>query len=64
MLLLVPRLASIATVATAVTLAAAVPGTLLLTATGGATDIVTGRDALGGLLVIAWVLGLALGRRP
>ena len=60
-LLLVPRLATIATVATAVTLAAAVPGTLLLTAAGGATDTATGRDALGGLLVIAWVLGVALG---
>jgi hypothetical protein len=61
LLLLVPRLATIATVATAVTLAAAVPGTLLLTATGGATDTATGRDALGGLLVIAWVVGVALG---
>ena len=55
------RLATIATIATAVTLAAAVPGALILSATGGATDVASGRAALGGLLVIAWVAGIGVG---
>ena len=62
-LLIVPGLARVATIAAAGTLAAAVAGALLLSAAGGgdgaATDI--GRTALGGLLVIAWLGGAALG---
>ena len=61
LLVVATRLATIATIATAVTLAAAVPGTLILSATGGATDVASGRTALGGLLVIAWVAGIGVG---
>jgi hypothetical protein len=62
-LLIVPGLARVTTIAAIATLAAAVAGALLLSATGGgdgaATDI--GRAALGGLLVIAWLGGVGLG---
>jgi hypothetical protein len=62
-LLIVPGIARVATIAAVATLAAAVAGALLLSAAGGgdgaATDI--GRAALGGLLVVAWVGGVALG---
>jgi hypothetical protein len=61
LLLVVPRLALIAATATAVTLAAAVPGALLLSATGGSDNVAFGRMALGGLLVIAWIAGVLVG---
>ncbi len=61
LLVVATRLATIATIATTVTLAAAVPGALILSATGGATDVASGRAALGGLLVIAWVAGIGVG---
>jgi hypothetical protein len=60
-LLVVGRLARIASVATLATLAAAIPAALLLSATGGPDDAAAGRIALSGLLVIAWVVGLAFG---
>lgn len=60
-LLIVPRLAAAASVATVGTIAAAVPGSLLLTSMGGAADLASGRAALGGLLVIGWVVGIAIG---
>jgi hypothetical protein len=62
LLLIVPGLARAATVAAVATLAAAVAGALLLSATGGAEggDAAFGRTALGGLLVIAWVCGFGL----
>ena len=55
------RLARITSVATLATLAAAIPAALLLSATGGPDDTATGRLALSGLLVIAWVVGLVFG---
>lgn len=61
LLLAVGRLARIASVATLATLAAAVPATLLLTATGSPNDAAAGRIALSGLLAIAWVVGLGFG---
>ena len=60
-LLIVPRLAAAACMATVGTVAAAVPGSLLLTSMGGAADLSSGRAALGGLLVIGWVLGIVIG---
>ncbi len=59
-LLIVPRLAAAACIATVGTIAAAVPGSLLLTSMGGAADLASGRAALGGLLVIGWVVGIVI----
>ncbi|MEO6207432.1 MAG: hypothetical protein ABIP77_05715 [Candidatus Limnocylindrales bacterium] len=60
-LLILPRLAAAACVATVGTIAAAVPGSLLLTSMGGAADLASGRAALGGLSVIGWVVGIVIG---
>jgi hypothetical protein len=60
-LIVVGRLARVTSVATLATLAAAIPAALLLSATGGPDDLAAGRIALSGLLVIAWVVGLAFG---
>ncbi len=61
LLLLVPRLARIATIATLATLAAVVPGAVLLLATSDPSAMEAGRSALGGLMIIAWVAGIAIG---
>jgi hypothetical protein len=61
LLLLVPGLARIAGIATIATLAAAIPGSLLLSAMGGSADAAAAGVVLGGLLVIAWVAGLVVG---
>ena len=58
-LLLVPILARVAAIATPATLAAAIPGALLVTVLSGSNDEAAARPLLGGLLVIAWVAGLA-----
>ena len=58
-LLLVPILARVAAIATTATLAAAIPGALLVTVLGGSNDEAAARPFLGGLLVIAWVAGVA-----
>ena len=60
-LLLVPRLAGAAVVATVATLAAAIPGALLLASMGAAADPASSRGALGVLLVVGWVVGFCLG---
>ena len=60
-LLLVPRFAAAATFAAIATLVAAIPGAVLLSSMGGANDAPTARVALGGLLVVGWVIGLAIG---
>ena len=59
LLLIVPVLARSAAIATVATLAAAIPGTLILSVAGGSNDEAAVRPLLGGLLVIAWVVGLA-----
>jgi hypothetical protein len=59
-LLAVPRLARVAAVATLATIAAAVSGALLLSATGSPDDVAAGRAALGGLIAIAWGVGLVV----
>ena len=61
LLLLVPRIARIATTATLATLAAVIPGSVLLLATSDPSAVAAGRSALGGLMIIAWVAGLAVG---
>lgn len=60
-LLVVPRLAAAACIGTVGTIAAAVPGSLILTSMGGAADLTSGRTALGGLLAIGWVVGIVIG---
>ncbi len=57
--LVVPALARVTAIATTATLAAAIPGALLVTTLGGSNDEATARPLLGGLLVIAWVAGLS-----
>lgn len=61
LLLLIPRLATATTVATLVTLAAAVPGALILSATGTDAADTMAPLALGGLLLVGWVAGLVAG---
>ena len=60
-LLLIPRMASAAAVATLVTLAAAVPGALILSATGTDAADTMAPLALGGLLVVGWSVGIVAG---
>ncbi len=60
LLFVIPRLARVAAVATIATIAAAVSGALLLSATGSPDDAAAGRAALGGLIVIAWAVGLVV----
>jgi len=60
-LVLVPALASIATVAALTLLGAAVITSLVLSATGGAADSTARQLALGGVLLISWLAGLAIG---
>ena len=61
LLLLVPRLAVAATIATISILAVAIPGALLLSATGTDARDTLAPPTLGGLLVIGWAVGLAAG---
>jgi hypothetical protein len=60
-LVLVPTLASIATVAAMTLLGAAIIGSLVLSATGGAADSTARQFTLGGVLLISWFAGLAIG---
>jgi hypothetical protein len=61
LLIVLPRVARVATVATIATLAIVFPASVLLFATGDPDGMVTGRSILGGLMVVAWVAGLAYG---
>ncbi len=69
-LIAVPRLARITTIATIATLAAIFPASALLLATFDPEGMSAGRTVLGGLMVTAWVAGIAYGvarevrRRP
>jgi DnaJ domain len=60
-LLVIPAAASIATMAALTLLAAAVVASLVLSATGAAADGDSRRAALGLVLLIAWLAGLAIG---
>jgi hypothetical protein len=70
LLLLVARLARVATVATIATLAAVLPASVLLLATSDPASMDAARAVLGGLMTIAWFVGVAFGaarefrRRP
>ena len=59
-LLLLPEIAAVAAGAALVLLAAAVAATLILSATGAAADEGSRRTALGVLLAVAWLSGLAI----
>lgn len=59
-LVIVPEVAAIAAGAAIVLLAAAVGATLILSATGTAADEDSRRAALGALLLVAWLSGLAI----
>ena len=60
-LLLVPRLAALAAAGAVALVVAAVPTTLLLSATGEAADIESRNALLGVVLVVAWIVGLVFG---
>jgi len=59
-LLLLPEIAALAAGAALVLLGAAVSASLILSATGAAADEGSRRAALGALLVLAWLTGLAI----
>jgi hypothetical protein len=59
-LLLVPEIAAITVGAAIVLLIAAIGATLILSATGAAADEGSRRAALGALLLLAWLSGLAI----
>jgi hypothetical protein len=59
-LLVVPPAASVATTAAVTLLVAAIVASLILSATGGAADSDSRRAALGAVLLIAWLSGLAV----
>ena len=61
LLVLVPTLASIATVAAMTLLGAAIITSVVLSATGGAADSTARQFTLGGVLLISWFAGLAIG---
>ena len=59
LLLLVPRLAAIASVGTLGALVAAIPGTILLSASGGARQPEVSAIVLAAFLVLGWIGGVA-----
>jgi len=61
LLIVVPRFSRVATVATIATLAAVFPASVLLLATSDPASMDAGRAVLGGLMAIAWVVGIAYG---
>ena len=60
-LLLVPRLASVAVVGAVGTLVAAIPGALVLASMGGASDTSSSRTVLAVVLVGGWLAGIGVG---
>jgi len=61
LLVLIPALASIATLAAMTLLGAAIITSLVLSATGGAADSTARQLTLGSVLLISWLAGLAVG---
>ena len=60
LLVLVPALATLATVAAMALLGAALAGTFILSATGTAGDADARRQALGAVLLVAWLAGFGI----
>jgi hypothetical protein len=61
LLILLPRLARITSVAAIAILGTVFPASLLLFATGDPEGMAAGRSILGGLMILAWVVGLSYG---
>ncbi len=61
LLILLPRLARITTIGTLAILGTVFPASLLLFATGDPEGMAFGRSLLGGLLIVAWLVGLGYG---
>lgn len=61
LLILLPRLARIGTIATIAILGTVFPASLLLFATADPASAEWGRSILGGLIILAWVVGLGFG---
>jgi DnaJ-like protein len=61
LLILILPFARIASIATVATLAAIIPASVLLLATSDPDSVTAGRVALGGLMSIAWTVGIAYG---
>ena len=61
LLILLPRLARIGTIATIAILGTVFPASLLLFATADPASAEWGRTILGGLIILAWVVGLGFG---
>lgn len=60
-LILFPRLARITTIGTIAILGTVFPASLLLFATGDPEGMAFGRSLLGGLIIVAWLVGLGYG---
>jgi hypothetical protein len=61
LLILLPQLARIGTIATIAILGTVLPASLLLFATGDPEGMAVGRSILGGLIILAWVVGFGFG---
>jgi DnaJ domain len=61
LLILVPQLARISTIGTIAILGTVFPASLLLFATGDPAGMAFGRSLLGGLIILAWGVGLGYG---
>ena len=61
LLILLPKLARIGTIATIAILGTVFPASLLLFATADPAGAEWGRSILGGLIILAWVVGLGFG---
>jgi hypothetical protein len=61
LLILLPRLARVGTIATIAILGTVFPASLLLFATADPAGAEWGRSILGGLIILAWAVGLAFG---
>ncbi|HET9085537.1 MAG TPA: DnaJ domain-containing protein [Candidatus Limnocylindrales bacterium] len=61
LLILLPRLARITTIGTLAILGTVFPASLLLFATGDPEGMAFGRSLLGGLIIVAWLVGLGYG---
>ena len=61
LLILLPRIARITTIGTIAILGTVFPASLLLFATGDPEGMAFGRSLLGGLIIVAWLVGLGYG---